>query len=209
MSYISQIILNDAEAARKNLHGLYDWHRLSWSLFPEKEKNDKRDFTTRLDTAENEFKFTILSTSKPTMPSWCTAECWKARTVPDLFYQKDRYLFKILANPTKTLSRRGPNGNKKENGSHYAITRRDDLLGWISRKGARNGFCVLKEPELEISPPVFFKLKRKKDEGVLVGVEFSGALEVCERPKFIKAVHQGIGRARGFGFGMLVLKPIL
>jgi hypothetical protein len=40
---------------------------LSWSLFPEKEKNDKRDFTTRLDTAENEFKFTILSTSKPTM----------------------------------------------------------------------------------------------------------------------------------------------
>ena len=208
MSYLSQIILDQSEAAKRNLHGLYDWHGFSWSLFPEKKKDDKRDFLTRLDTAEHEFKLTVLSTNKPTMPAWCPSVCWKERAVPGSFFQKDQYLFKILTNPTKTLSKRDPKGNKKENGSHYAITRRDDLRAWLLHKSEENGFCILDEPELEISPPVFHKLYRKKDEGVLIGVEFKGALEVTERSKFIKVAHEGIGRARGFGFGMLVLKPI-
>ena len=69
-------------------------------------------------------------------------------------------------------------------------------------------FDFLDEPELEISPPIIHKLYRKNDEGILIGVEFKGALQVAERSRFIKGTHEGIGRARGFGFGMLVLKPI-
>lgn len=208
MSYLSQITLDRTEAARQTLYGLYDWHAFSWLLFPGKKKDDKRDFITRLDTAEHEFKFTVFSTNKPTMPSWCPSGCWKERAVPDSFFEKDRYLFKILTNPTKTLSKRGPKGNKKKHGSHYAITRRDDLRAWLFLKSEQHGFRVLGEPELEISPPVFCRLYRKSDEGALVGVEFKGGLEVTDRKKFIRVAHEGIGRARGFGFGMLVLKPI-
>ena len=208
MSYLSQIILDRAEVAKRNLHGLYDWHELSWRLFPEKKKNDKRDFLTRLDVFENEFKFTILSLNRPTIPVWCPPEHWKEMAVPGSFFERDRYYFKLLANPTKTLSKRGPKGNKKENGSHYAITASADLQEWLVRHGEKNGLCILEQPEIEISPPVLHKLHRRKDEGVLIGVEFKGAIKITERLKFIKAAHEGIGRARGFGFGMLVLKPI-
>lgn len=208
MSYLSQIILDRAEVAKRNLYGLYDWHEFSWRLFPEKKKDDKRDFLTRLDRAEHEFKFTVLSINKPTMPHWCPQECWRELAIPGSFFQQDRYLFKIIANPTKTLSKRGPKGNKKENGSHHAITQKEDLLKWLLQKSEKNGFRLLDEPELEISPPVIHKLYRKNDEGILIGVEFKGALQVAERSRFIKGIHEGIGRARGFGFGMLVLKPI-
>jgi CRISPR system Cascade subunit CasE len=208
MSYLAQLTLDRAEAARRGLHGLYEWHNLSWTFFPDKKEEDKRDFLTRLDVSEHEFRFTILSEQKPCKPNSGIAACWKEREVPKSFYQKTQYLFKIFANPTKTLSRRDPKGNKKKNGSHYAITRREELRTWFLQKSEQNGFRVLNEPELEISPPVFHNLYRKNDEGVLVGVEFKGSLEVTDRSKFIKVAHEGIGRARGFGFGMLVLKPI-
>jgi len=49
MSHLAQINLDRAAAARQGLHGFYEWHSLSWKLFPEKKKDDKRDFITRLD----------------------------------------------------------------------------------------------------------------------------------------------------------------
>jgi CRISPR system Cascade subunit CasE len=209
MSFLAQITLNRAEAAKRNLYGLYEWHGLSWELFPDKKKENKRDFLTRLDVDEYDFKFTILSTVKPVQPAWCHSNWWKERDVPESFYQRDQYLFKITANPTKTLSRRDPKGNKKNNGSHYAITKHEELHKWLLQKGELHGFRVLDIPELEISPPVFHKLYRKNDEGVFVGVEFKGCLEVTDKTEFKKVALEGIGRARGFGFGMLVLKPIL
>jgi len=209
MSFIIQIILDRSEAVRQNLYGLYEWHNLSWKLFPEKKKEDKRDFITRLDIGEREFKFTVLSSNSAQKPTWCSSDCWKEKEVPESFFQKQQYLFKILTNPTKTLSRRDPEGNKKKNGSHYAITKHEDLRTWFLQKAESHGFRVLDVPELEISPPVFHKLYRKNDEGILVGVEFKGCLEVTDKTEFIKVAHEGIGRARGFGFGMFILKPIL
>ena len=181
MSHLARLTVDRYEAARQRLHGLYDWHELSWNLFPNKKNDDKRDFVTRLDADEREFKFTILSANKPERPSWCPAECWKEKVVPEAFFKRDRYLFKLLANPTKTLSNRDPRGNKKNNGSHYAITKKDELSAWIFQKGEKNGFRIDDEIELEISPPVFHKLYRKSDEGILVGVEFKGCLEVMDK----------------------------
>lgn len=208
MNFISQMTLDKAKAAEQKLFGLYAWHDLSWKLFPEKKKDDLRDFLTRLDAREREFRFTVLSEGKTRKPEWCPEECWKEREIPEGFYKKERYIFQLLANPTKTLSRRNPKGNKKKNGSHFAITKPDELRKWIFSKAEQCGFHVLDEPVLEISPPVFNNLYKKDDEGLLIGVEFKGGLEVVDKTKFMEAVQKGIGRARGFGFGMLVLKPI-
>jgi CRISPR system Cascade subunit CasE len=108
----------------------------------------------------------------------------------------------------KTLSGRGPQGNRKKNGSHYAITRIKELRPWFAAKAEQNGFKVLDKPEFEIAPPVFHRFSKKGDDGLLVGVEFKGALEVIDKKMFLKAAFEGIGRARGLGFGMLILKPI-
>jgi CRISPR system Cascade subunit CasE len=209
MIYLAQMLIYRAVAAKRELAGLYEWHRLSWEVFPNKKNDDKRDFLTRVDADEDGFKLTVLSHSKPVKPEWCRQEDWKSKELPESFFQNGMFLFKITVNPTKTLSNRDPKGNKKKNGSHFAITKRPELQHWFLQKAEQNGFRILDKPEVEISPPVFHQLRRKGDEGVIVGVDFKGGLEVIDKAKFLKAVTEGIGRARGLGFGMLVLKPIL
>jgi CRISPR system Cascade subunit CasE len=208
MIYLSRILVDRSVAAKRELTGLYEWHRFSWEMFPQKRKDDKRDFLTRVDADEDGFKLTILSFSKPERPEWCKHEDWKEKELSESFFHHGRFLFKVMVNPTKTLSNRDPQGNKKNNGSHYAITKRPELGQWLLKKAEQNGFRLLDRPEIEISPPIFHKFRRKGDEGVIVGVEFKGGLEVTDKAKFLEAVTGGIGRARGMGFGMLVLRPI-
>ncbi|MFH1876638.1 MAG: type I-E CRISPR-associated protein Cas6/Cse3/CasE [Candidatus Omnitrophota bacterium] len=213
MKYVTQLVVDKAVAARRRLFGLYEWHKEAWKLFPDRPL-DKREFLTRLDADEREFRLTILSTIKPQKPDWCTQGWWREKEMPQAFFEQKRYLFKVTANPTRTLSRRDPAGNKKKHGSHYAITKFDELKEWITRRGEQGGFTICDEPRLEISSPVFHRLYKedkknlKEYAGGIVGVEFKGALEVKNREYFLQTVRNGIGRARGFGFGLFVLKPI-
>jgi len=130
------------------------------------------------------------------------------KEIPATFFTQKKYLFQVLANPTKTLSNRDPKGNKKKHGSHYAITKPDEIREWFLRKAEQSGFRTLDVPQLDIGKPIFYKLHKKEHEGTIIGVEFKGGLEVIKKENFLKVVREGIGRARGFGFGMLVLKPM-
>jgi len=83
---------------------------------------------------------------------------------------------------------------------------------WFLDKAEQSGFRVLeksKELELDISSPVFHKFGKNGHEGTIVGVDFKGVLEVTNRQLFIRAFEKGIGRARSFGFGLLVIQPVL
>lgn len=214
MMYVTQIVLDKAIAAQQRLYGLYEWHQEVWKMFPGRPR-DNRDFLTRLDSEERAFRFTVLSAVKPQKPDWCAQDWWREKEIPQTFFEQKRYLFKVMANPTRTLSRRDPAGNKKKHGSHYAITKPDELKVWILNKSKQYGFFILDNPRLEISPPVFHRLYKedkklqKEYEGEIVGVEFKGGLEVNDRESFMRTLRNGIGRARGFGFGMLVIKPIM
>jgi CRISPR system Cascade subunit CasE len=214
MSYVARITIDRAEVATKRLLDLYDWHKAAWDIFPDRP-NDKRDFLTRLDVKRDEHCFTALSAVKPQKPEWCPEKCWKEMELPQNFFERKQYLFQIVVNPTRS-TRKNPDGSKREKkyGRHEAILEMQELQKWLSSKGEQHGFHVLDEPPLEISPPIFHKLYKKDKktkneyEGLIVGVEFKGSFEVKDKDKFVKAVHEGIGRARGFGFGMFILKPI-
>ena len=41
-----------------------------------------------------------------------------------------------------------------------------------------------------------------------VAVEFAGVLRVVDRERFAAAFYSGIGSAKGFGYGLLMLQPI-
>ena len=44
--------------------------------------------------------------------------------------------------------------------------------------------------------------------GTHAGVRFRGRLQVTDRERFIHAFHHGIGSAKAFGYGMLLLQPL-
>ena len=77
---------------------------------------------------------------------------------------------------------------------------------WLDRKAAQGGFAVT---ECVVGPPQasYFVNKRRK-RGKHNSVDFQGLLRVTDRAAFQSAFHEGIGPAKAFGFGLLLLEPV-
>ncbi len=211
MNYVARVTLSQEEVARQQFYGVYGWHKAAWGLFPKMPdaRRDDLGFLFRVDENEDEFRLTVASKAKPQRSSWCQEDHWLFRQLESGYLEHCKYLFKIRINPTRT-TRKNPDQSlrEKKHGRHEAILKIPELKEWFLLKAKQNGFNVLDIPELEIAPPVFHHLSKKGREGTIVSVDFKGALEVVDRGLFKKAFEQGIGRARSFGFGLLILKPI-
>jgi len=76
------------------------------------------------------------------------------------------------------------------------------------------GFQIVEDRPLEISPMAESHFRKKdkkngKDQAAYHGgVQFRGTLEVTDVDAFIETWQSGIGSAKGFGFGLLLLAPI-
>lgn len=203
MSYLTQALLDYETAARRQLRDVYDWHQLVWQAFPGRD-GETRDFLTRLDRREREqaFRLLIVSPRPPVRPAgWPdTAEAWRTKEITPAFLAHGNYRFQLRANPTK-----------RENVSRKRLPLRtaDEQAAWMQRKAAQSGFRV-HEDSLRIMPEgrEWFRVEKRKQEGVHHAVEFEGILSVTDRGLFESAFAKGIGSAKGFGFGLLALVPV-
>jgi len=178
--YLSKLEVDFETAGKLYLTDLYRWHQHSWDLFPGRN-HEKRQFLTRLDPVAPGFRFYTLSAIEPVCPK----------------------------NPTKKIKSFNEKGEEKKNGKRIALLKEEDLLQWLNRKAEANGFEVIQNPKPEIEPPVqnaFFK--DKSFRGSHFGAVFKGILKVKDPALFKKAFLEGIGSAKSFGFGMLLLQPV-
>jgi CRISPR system Cascade subunit CasE len=190
------------------------WHKAAWALFPNMPEAKRKDlgFLFRADEDEAELCLTVASRNKPVRPVWCYEESWLCRSLPPEYLEHKKFRFKLRVNPTRT-TRKNPDQTprEKKNGRHEAILKNPELKKWFLDKAEQNGFRVIEKPkeiELDIFPPVFHELGKNGYEGTIVGVDLQGMLEVTDGGLFKKAFEKGIGRARSFGFGLLVIQPI-
>ncbi len=197
-------------AARRSNDGgfrdSYAWHKRVWEAFPGQPEAD-RHFLTRLDDTGNAFRLLILSKDLPTRPDWCPSDQWESKTVEDAFFQHKIYRFSLLANPTKKLVIRNPDGTRKKNGQRVALSNWDELIGWIERKGQQHGFAPDTRTLKTVPRPRQQFLKKGKG-GTHTATEFTGTLTVTDPAEFQEAAKNGVGSAKAFGFGMLCLVPV-
>ena len=110
--------------------------------------------------------------------------------------------FCLEANPAKRLRSDGPEGRRN---ARVPLRSDDDLRQWLARQGQRGGFEVI-DDSLEI-----MRLGRQtatlRDAPARVwdSVEFTGRLRVTDPEAFGKLMTRGIGPAKAFGFGLLVV----
>lgn len=83
----------------------------------------------------------------------------------------------------------------------------ESQIEWIYRKGEKHGFTLDENIPLRIEKPVNHSFNRKGKRGLHIGVRFQGLLHVTDNTAFKKAFCEGIGTAKGFGFGLLMIKP--
>ncbi|KJS29924.1 MAG: hypothetical protein VR64_18170 [Desulfatitalea sp. BRH_c12] len=222
MSWLARLEIEAATARAEGISDdIYSWHKLLWECYPG-EPDAKRDFLTRIDLLEGGFRLWVMAQRKPSRPPWCPVEGFALKKIASEFLSHWYYAFDLRANPTRCMATQGFSGEngKTQRGKRVPLVKHDELRSWIIKKGkvrckdkitgldVPGGFKVLEEKPIEISPVVEYHFRKKGQSGYHGGVRFRGILQVTDRDQFIETYHSGIGGAKAFGFGLLLLSPI-
>ena len=206
MTHLTQVTLDFATAARLRLRDCYDWHQAAWKAFPGRD-GEQRDFLTRLDQRREGFRLLIVSPCQPTRPEWCPPESWQSKPIPGTYFSRRRYVFQLCANPTKKVTKLGPDGQPTKNGKRVPLRTREEYIGWITRKGQQGGFSVDTDSLRTCSRGREY-FEKQGMRGMHSAAEFQGVLDVTDPAKFQEAFTCGVGSAKAFGFGLLVIAPL-
>ncbi|MCX6985869.1 MAG: type I-E CRISPR-associated protein Cas6/Cse3/CasE, partial [Lentisphaerae bacterium] len=165
-----------------------------WEAFPG-HKDDYRTFLFRIEYKQTYFQVYLLSEWPVEKPNWGK---WESKVLSDNFLAHGSYVFELRVNPTK---------RRKEDARRVGIYKDEELLKWFERKAEQSGFEILPD-SLSVSPPVSDYFYKNGKSGKHNRVDFKGILAVKDKEIFKKFFDSGIGSAKAFGYGMIVLQPI-
>jgi len=197
----------------------YRTHQQLWKLFPN-GKSGKRTFLYRKELATSKSFFIIVSVDEPVEDG----SIWQVDTKqyePKLTVGQ-QLAFSLRANPIKT--KRDENGKQKRHDVVMELKRKTENLPmqkleqsaggeWIKSRSNRNGF-ELKENSLIVSgyrQHHLFKKKKpdeKKDDIRFSTLDFTGILKITDVEIFTNMLYKGIGSAKGFGCGLMMVKRV-
>jgi CRISPR-associated protein Cas6/Cse3/CasE subtype I-E len=214
VSWLTRGLITHRTLFARGIKDAYTWHQLVWQAFPGRD-GAPRDFLTRLDDKSSGVQLLIVSPTTPIRPDWLGGgDEWESKRIPATYFSARRYRFQLRANPTyKALNDK--NGNyisDPRNRKRRAITGETELTAWLQRKGEAGGFRLVAQAPLEIRRDVQAFEKRSAEGAQMRGlhnaVDFSGILEVTDPTRFLEQTFaKGLGSAKAFGFGLLVITP--
>lgn len=187
-------------------------HRLLWTLFAD-DPDRRRDFLWREERAG---EFLILSAREPMVSDLFSRVDVKPFD-PDL-KAGDRLSFALRANATRTKKGIGrvdvvmdalfalQQDQRAERRMEFAQA---EGAAWMKRQGERNGFrllnCEVADYSIHALPRHRGSRKGQPQFGVL---DLQGTLEVLDPEEFGQALQNGLGRAKAFGCGLVLVRRV-
>lgn len=227
--YISRVPINLARSqARRLVASSYRVHAAVEASFPPgalRTNGDSR-ILWRLDPAPQEHALWlyVVSPEKPDFTSVVEQAGWPLTggsqtkdyaPLLDRIETGQQWAFRLAANPTRHV---GTDKGRHERagivGKIEGEVTVDQQLGWLERKGEANGFKLLPTsgypdvPDCVVSQRRQQRFRRGPSIVTLRTCQFDGTLQVTDAFVFKKALVGGIGRAKGFGCGLLTVAPI-
>lgn len=200
--------------------GAWGVHKLIWSFFPGKTNGTPCPLH-RFD-AKPTPGFHVVSKDKPRD----TLGCWdiRSREYDPKLAAADRLAFMVRVNPVVT--RRDENGKHKrhdvvmdakkalrdagktkEEWPPPAELWREAVLGWLRARCAKHGFDF-REEDIRVDgymPTRIWRAKQKEPVHITT-VDINGFLAVTDPALFRKVLFEGLGPAKGFGCGLMLVK---
>ncbi|WP_085315373.1 type I-E CRISPR-associated protein Cas6/Cse3/CasE [Derxia lacustris] len=219
----------EREAARQRLDGPYAEHQWLWRLFAAPE-GTPRDFLYRRRDVGGLPRYYVVSQRAPGAadPGWEV----RVRDYAPQLRAGDRLAFELRANPTVRHGRDGKSSRhdvvmeaKKKLLAERGLARWDDLPEderpplyelvsdaaghWLDRRAERCGFALDRAALVVDAYTQHGRHERRTAERELSfsSVDFSGELVVTEPAAFARTLAEGIGTARAFGCGLLLVRP--
>ena len=198
-AFISRVALRPEGAARYRhwlASGAYGEHQLLWQLFPQ---GGRAPFLNRWFEPQSPAFLISGVAPLPDHPAWRV----ESKPFAPQLREGDRLAFVLRANATvyREGHRHDVVMDARAHGDARARLEVANELGlaWLSRQGERHGFA------LEDGHVSYYGQLRAR--GISVGVmDFEGKLRVTDQESFALALVQGVGRARRFGCGLLLVR---
>lgn len=181
----------------------YSLHQALWSLFPDRP-DESRSFLFHVQSNKpgKAASLLMLSRHQPTVKSNSSQIVRGPKDLTPLRIIADqKYRFLLTANPAKVIRDRDDVSRKLR----VPLIREEQQLDWLSRK--LDGAASLETTITRTNPPIYFQ-KPGHGAGKVVTVTFEGVLKVTTPAELVKRMTEGIGPAKGFGCGLLLLRRV-
>ncbi|MCF8054448.1 MAG: type I-E CRISPR-associated protein Cas6/Cse3/CasE [Deltaproteobacteria bacterium] len=185
----------------------YEIHRALWRLFPENEEI-ARDFLFRVGHADRlHAEILLQSETKPYHPN-ANARIQACKDYQLILKDGQRLCFLLIANPVKTINdeagRKTAEGETKK--CRVPLIREDDQRLWLERKFKEA--ATLDSLTINPMPPLRFYKTKEERAGKIQPVSFQGVLNVGNAEEFVTLVKKGIGPAKAFGCGLMLVRRV-
>lgn len=220
----------EREAAFEWAKSPYEQHEWLWQFLP-KDASAKRDFLFRRRDGENHSPgFYVLSVREliTVSPAW---QVQSKLFNPQLFVGQ-KFAFELRANPVISHTVDG-----KSRRDDVVMHRKRQLLAernlqhwsdwdeasldkpslyelvhetcsdWLERRAESCGF-VLPDSDGKLRVDGYLQQRGNKRDIRFSTVDFSGVLQVTNRELFEQALFKGIGKAKAFGCGLMLLRRV-
>lgn len=196
--FISQLFLNNNSLeVKRDLGDCQELHRTLSKAFL-----DNRADSGWLYEFKNEEKQNLINVRSSCIPNWAILpKGYLLKIVGPKFSTKYLSLqnnqilfFRLKANPTRRLL---------ETGDRVLINQPLKQTEWLLKKGKNNGFELLSSKIILNDKISGFRNRQKITFGSVV---FNGYLKISDKDRFIQCLKNGIGSAKAYGFGMLILE---
>jgi CRISPR system Cascade subunit CasE len=189
----------------------YDFHRLLWRLFPgeaketrRKDEEKRQGFLFRVEENPTGRPARLLVQSR--MPPRATSGLvvLATREFHPQPIEGQRLAFVLTANPIKTIAdaQREAKPGKISEKCRVPLIRETDQRDWVTRK--LSDAAEILTAEVLPHAPMYF---RKGDHsGKLIAVTFNGMLKVVSPGRLTEVLENGVGPAKGFGCGLLLVR---
>ncbi len=203
--------------AQRLLTSPHALHAAVLAGFPDPSPTDRGRVLWRLDTARHDARLYIVSPERPDLTHLAEQAGWPAldetwrtrdyRPLLDRIEHGQRYAFRLTANPVHSV--REQEGTRGKPRGHVTAEQQER---WLLDRQERAGFSVDESLDgahsLVVRDRKTLAFRRREIEVVLRVATYEGNLTVAEPAAFVAALCFGIGRARGYGCGLLTIAPV-
>lgn len=198
MRHLSRYLLSAVDRRALRWTDSYSLHRIVYDLFEDIRSDDRNRGSGILyvdkGVHQGVSQVIILSDRLPRMPLRGVLE---THPLPESFLQAPSYQFEVVVNPVWRDNR---------SGRIMPVRGRDSIAAWFCNHAHLWGFEIY-EPSLQVTDVQVDRFSKGTGIVTIARATLTGSLRVREREAFVRAVCQGIGRARAFGCGLLQLAP--
>jgi CRISPR system Cascade subunit CasE len=214
----------------------YGQHQAVWKLFdlPRQEEKEKADFLFRFEIdKQNELPvFYVLSCKQSPRDREDIWDIEFKKYNPDM-REGDRLAFNVRVNPviTKRPSEPDPNPKKrkrhdvlmeaknrlknegipKESWPHVNELIQDSGIEWLKARAEKNGFIFSDDEdskEVRVEGYQVHRFFRKGKKTSYSSIDFVGTLSVIKPNLFKEVLFKGLGPAKAFGCGLMLVRRI-